>query len=445
MKLRRLPILARIPTAGRLLLLAAVLLASISLPPGVRAAETRRDPVWGGVVKDPPGWLSMSGQVGALDSAYEFEGVAGHLINGGTVDASACPNGGLKTDGEANGCGLKAALPKVVEWQNQFDAAILATSQRTSVPPILMKNIFAWESQLWPVTVYVNTSEFGLGHLTEMGADSALRWNPSFYAEVCAKSFAAENCEKAYGDQPLTMQSALRGVVVQQVRADCGTCAYGLDLSLAKSSTDVFAQVLLANAHFVRLAIQGTTGKSAADVLTYEDFWKFTLASYNAGPGCFSAGLQRTVGDHAALEWRNLAARLEPGCRGSIPYVKFVSDTTAYRREAGPGAAPSPTATLAPGTGTATPGTVTPSPSQTTGTPTLTATPAGTETPSESATETPAPSGTPEATATASLTKVSTPTETLAGTATDTPAVTPTPTGDLSDTRAHRDRRDARR
>jgi len=450
---------------ARLSLLASVLLGVVLAPLSVSATDSRRDPIWGGTVKNAPAWLSMPDDASQLYSEYQLETLAGHLITYGAVNASNCPDSGLLPTGEADACGLKAALPIAHEWQNQFNAAILSTSQESGVPPILLKNIFAWESEFWPVTVYINTSEYGFGHLTEMGADSALRWNALFYDEICAKSFAAETCAKGYTDQPETIRAALRGVVVQQVRVDCAACSYGLDLPLAQRSIPVFAQVLLANASFVKQTVDVMTGQPASDILTYEDFWKFTLTSYNAGPGCFNDALASLVRGGSALTWKNLSSRMEPGCRGAIKYVEYVSDAGAYHPEDDPSltgvptpvstdtATGSETVTIEPGvspTGTPTDqptDTLTPSASDTftpqstpTATPTVGATDLGTTpTPTDAAStpaaETPTDGGptptdrTQTATPTGNYSDSPTPT----GMSTDNPTLESTPTGTATD------------
>ena len=151
---------------------------------------------------DGTAWLEMVDKPNELYTEYSLARLSGHLITYGAVDASGCENGGLNSDGNATDCGMKAAQPFANDWQNRFNSAILATSKQENVPPRLLKNIFAWESQFWPETIFVNTYEYGLGHITFNGADSALRWDPALYDEICATSFSKEFCSKEYGDQP---------------------------------------------------------------------------------------------------------------------------------------------------------------------------------------------------------------------------------------------------
>ena len=322
----------------------ATVVSNVFVPSGVSAgndpqpagcfakngAGERKDPLWGAIVKDAPAWLEMPNDPHQLYSEYKFAGLAGRLIAYKVVDASDCPANGFLPNGAANECGLLRALPAVFEWQNRFNAAILATSQETGVPPILLKNLFAWESQFWPRTVFVHTYEYGLGHITEMGADSALRWNAPFYDDICADSFSADTCKKPYAGQPANIRAALMGVAIQQVNADCANCPNGLDLTLAESSIPVFAQTVLANASLVKQYVSGLTGRPAAELVEYEDLWKFTLASYNAGPGCFTIALSRTLNARLPLDWKNLSTQLDPGCQGAINYVNFISQSDYY-------------------------------------------------------------------------------------------------------------------
>jgi len=367
-----------------------------------------------------PGWLQMLDSPDQLYSEYSLDTLAGRLIIYGVVLAPDCPNGGLLESNRANECGIQRAMPEMIEWQNRFNASILAASKQTGVPPILIKNIFAWESQFWPQTIFINTYEYGLGHLTEMGADSILRWNQSFYESICKESFSAENCKSYYIDLSPAMQAALRGVVTQHVNADCSNCTYGLDLDRADRSIPIFANTLLANARVVKYYIQIYTGKSASDVVSEEDLWKFTLSSYNAGPGCFKSALVHTYYANQSVNWKNLSSNFDPACRGAIGYVKFVSKTDQYHPEDAPPLQPTVTATEA------TPTTVTEAP-------TVSATPTEAE-----ATATPEPDLSPTAVSTEMGTATAeTPIEdsaTPSSTPSDTPAASWTPDSSVTET-----------
>ena len=170
-----------------------------------------------------------------LYTEYELPTLAGHLINDGVAAAQGCQGGGLKADRTANPCGVQRAQPAVFTWQNSFNADIIAASQQTGVPPIFLKNIFAWESQFWPRTIFINTWEYGMGHMTTMGADSLLRWNYPYYDSFCNAHLSKGQCNTVYVDQDDYTQATLQGLVMIEVNADCSGCADGLDLQTRPS------------------------------------------------------------------------------------------------------------------------------------------------------------------------------------------------------------------
>jgi predicted CXXCH cytochrome family protein len=422
---------------SRMFLIGLVLVNMIFFPHMVQASAqlSARDPIWNARMNDAPAFLRMLDDSHKLYSEYKLSTLAGHLINYGLVDAQGCPWGGLQSNHKANDCGVQRAMSAAEVWQNRFNADIITASQKTGVPPILIKNIFIWESQFWPQTIFINTSEFGLGHMTEMGADSLLRWNYPFYDSFCNANLPSDQCQKVYVEEPDYIQAILRGLVIQKVNADCSGCTYSLDLTRAENSIPVFANTLVANANLVKHYIKLYTGSNASDTSGYEDLWDFALASYNAGPGCFRDALSRTVYSNLSLTWKNLSSKLDPACKGSIDYVTFISKTDQYRPQDDPTINPTVTPTLSVPTST-------PAPTQTVSAQTPTPTIAQTKiiptaisgTPSSQPTATsgvPSGSETPVATSTIDATVA-------AGTPTVTPTksslVSPSPTVSISPT-----------
>lgn len=402
--------------ALQLILVGVLLLSSLLAPVGAQAGRllTERDPIWGAPLGDLPAWLQPAQHPDKLYSHYELSVLSGRLIAAQLVDASDCPANGYLPGGAANPCGVERARAEVIRWQNQFNAAIHAASAQTGVPPVLLKNIFAWESQFWPQTHFVNTYEYGLGHLTEGGADSLLRWNSDYYRELCRQNFWDDTCKKPYADQPTWLRAALRGVVVQRVNASCAECANGLDMELAGRSVSTFANTVLANANFVGLYINYNTGRTTNTPVSYEDLWKFTLVSYNAGPGCFQTAFWRTRNLGQPMTWENLSSQLDPACQGAVDYVAFASNTENYAPPPVPELPPTPTPEAPTAIPTDSTAQVTPEPT------------AGVETPTSESTGTPATTTeTPVTTDTPATT-----TETPA--ATDTPATTETPTSEAT-------------
>jgi len=299
-------------------------------------------------VGGPPLWLSSPDHPDGLISSEPYYYLAGSLIREGIVDASSCPYGGLQDNEVASQCGLEAARPAINDWQNQFDAEIIKVSNETGVPSQLMKNIFSRESQFWP-GFSANYKEAGLGHLSDLGADTVLLWNPSFFSQFCPLILDTTVCQKGFGNLDMAEQEMLRGALVQKVNAACPECPEGIDLRQANFSISVFARSLLANCEQVSQILFNQTRKPAGEVSLYEDLWRFTLVNYNAGSGCLSNAIELASQNNYPLIWENVIQFLEPGvCQFSIDYVEDI----AFMAEA---PAPTPTPTLLPPIQTPTP------------------------------------------------------------------------------------------
>lgn len=275
-------------------------------------------------VGGPPAWLSSPEHPEALITTQPYYYLAGNLIDQGLVDADVCQNGGLEAPGIANQCGLESARPAINEWQNQFDAEIIQVAQNTGVPAQLLKNIFSRESQFWPgfSGSYI---EAGLGHLSDLGADTVLLWNPSFFRQFCPLILETSRCQQGFGNLDIAEQEMLRGALVQNVNAACPECPQGIDLRQANFSISVFSRSLLANCEQVGQILYNHTQRQAGEVSIYEDLWRFTLVNYNAGPGCLAQAIQAALDSNAPLTWDNVQKFLEPGaCQASIDYVEDI-------------------------------------------------------------------------------------------------------------------------
>lgn len=360
-----------------------------------------------------PQWLNAPASSADLSSNIPYNYLAANLIIQGMVNATACPGGGLNSDGSANACGLEISAPAVREWQNRFDELIFAVAQDNNVPAQLLKNLFSRESQFWP-GVFRNGQDVGLGQLTGDGADTALLWNPSFYSQFCPLVLDKSLCEsKGYANLKPKYQDMLRGALVGSVDARCTDCPLGLDLSRADFSVGVFAHTLLANCEQAGKIVQDITAKKPGLVVSYETMWRFTLVNYNAGAGCLYEAVKQAYQPSAEipLDWAGVSGALDQACSGAVSYVDDISRDV--------GVTPNPDVTATP-TSTAQPTSsvnpiVTPSPTLNVK-PTLTATPNTTEEPT--AIETP--------TATVTLTDAETPTPTVTP-PTETPTSTITP------------------
>jgi len=275
-------------------------------------------------VGGPPEWLTTPKRAKDLKTRIPYNYLAANLILAGLVDASECDNGGLLPDSYgANTCGVTAAYPAVIKWQNRFDRLILKTAKETKVPAQMLKRLFARESQFWPSLS--EDYDTGLGQLTINGADTTLLWNEAFYEKFCPLALSSERCEKGYLHLDKDEQEALRIGLINTVNATCEDCPLGIDLSRADFSVNVFGHTLLANCEQAGRIVRNVSGKSPGEVASYEDLWKFTLVNYNAGPGCLGNAIQFTDDFNQELTWENVSANLFGVCSLSADYVEDIS------------------------------------------------------------------------------------------------------------------------
>ncbi len=275
-------------------------------------------------VGGPPPWLTTPQNSEDLATDIPYSYLAGNLILQGIVDASDCPGGGLLSEGGANPCGLDISESVVVEWQNRFDALILDVANEAGIPAQLIKNLFARESQFWP-GIFKNTTEVGLGQLTKDGADTTLLWNPSFFEQFCPLILPNNACRKGYIHLNTEQQEILRAALVGSADVSCPDCPFGLDLSQADFSVNIFANTLLANCEQAGRIVRNVTKKAPGKAATYEDLWKFTLVNYNGGPGCLAYAIQETWSAKKTLDWSHVSGYVAEECPGAIDYVNDIS------------------------------------------------------------------------------------------------------------------------
>ncbi len=272
-----------------------------------------------------PEWLSTPEDITGLESDLTYTYLAGNLIQKGVVNASHCTDFGLDFQGHATACGLEAAQPAMIAWQNRFDGLIMKAAEETSVPAALIKRLFARESQFWP-GVFNEGTDVGLGQLTVEGADFAFLWNPVFFEQYCPLVLEEEICEDGYIHLDEEQEERLRGALVYSVNATCDTCPLGVDLTQADFSVSVFANTLLASCEQTGRVVYNNTGLMAGDAVSYEDLWKFTLVNYNAGAGCLGLAIDETRSLNQVLNWENLSQNLTYVCMGTKDYVNDISE-----------------------------------------------------------------------------------------------------------------------
>ena len=273
-----------------------------------------------------PEWLSTPEDAAFLATEEPYSYLAGRLIAEGAVDASSCPSGGLLSNGYADNCGLELAMPEVIIWQNQFDDQIMQVANDLKVPAQLLKNLFAQESQFWP-GVYRQPNEFGLGQITDNGADALLLWNPSFYNQFCPLVLNEDQCSVGYLKLDEADQAILRGALANSADADCATCEFGIDLTVTDTSISLVAHTMLANCEQVAQIVYNATGQIAGEVSSYEELWKFTIADYHVGPGCLSYAMYTTWASKSPMDWEHVSTHFTEPCGTVIPYVDQVIST----------------------------------------------------------------------------------------------------------------------
>ncbi len=270
-----------------------------------------------------PQWLSTPSDHNLLATNTAFVFLAGELIRNDKVDTSGCIDHGLQPNGAASQCGLEAARSLVNDWQDQFDQEIFSAAQAHNIPAQLLKNLFAQESQFWPGQTV--KFEYGLGQITEQGADTTLLWNLEFYGQFCPLVLHEETCSKGYAFIGDENQALLRGALASQSGALCPTCDLGIDLSHAQTTIDVFAQTLVANCAQVAFISGDITGLKPGVTSSYEDLWRFTLASYNAGPYCLATAINAAWRQNRVLDWATVSSKFTRGCASAIEYVDRVT------------------------------------------------------------------------------------------------------------------------
>lgn len=272
-------------------------------------------------IGEPPAWLSTPVDPALLATETPYYYLAGRLIANGVVDASACPSAGLQPNGYADECGMQAALPQVIEWQNRFDAQILEVAKQVTIPAQLLKNIFAQESQFWP-GAFKDPNEFGLGQLTDKGAETILLWDTRYFFQFCPTVLEHETCRRGYIYLSPEHQKLLRGALTNLVRADCVECETGLDLDNVHNSINLFAHLLVANCAQVSRIIYNASEQSPGQVSDYANLWRITAANYHVGPGCLSYAIYSAWTRREPLDWEHVSAYLTPICQSAIPYVE---------------------------------------------------------------------------------------------------------------------------
>jgi hypothetical protein len=181
-----------------------------------------------------------------------------------------------------------------------------------------------------------------LGQLNQLGVDVLLRRDPALYQQVCPSVLS--NCTSPYVSLPPVEQAMIRGALTSLTDASCPTCDYGLDIAKAKESVSLFARLMKANCEQVdtilALAIKPDPDADAATataavatvqaggsttLTSYEDYWRFTFASYHSGLSCLQEAVTATKKEKLDVTWENVSDKLK--CKGGADYVDGFMET----------------------------------------------------------------------------------------------------------------------
>jgi hypothetical protein len=277
--------------------------------------------IWGN--KPPlvlPEWLTTPPNAEGLYSDEKYVLLASHLISEGIVNSGDCPSGGLTPDGVANSCGMEKAYAKVIFWQNQFDQYIYSAAQVNQIPAVMIKRLFAQETQFWPPNSMA-PGAYGIGNVRSPGIEPLFLWNYEIYQNTCQDVYS-QSCTQPYSKLPLENQQILRGYfITHYIDTYCATCLNSIDLDKTKRSIDFFAKLIVANCFQVNQILNNNGFSSPT--LSYEDAWRLTLANYTVGPTCINNGLQQ-MDVSKGFYWENFDNRLGSNCNADI-YINSIT------------------------------------------------------------------------------------------------------------------------
>jgi len=130
------------------------------------------------------GLLKQPKNAAELASTEKYYLLAGKLLWYGYAKPTECEglSGVNAQNGSATECGLRSAAEELYAWQNRLDDAIYSASLVYNVPPRLLKNLIAAETQFWPWTG--ESGEVGLIQITEQGADLVMRYTLEGYHQL---------------------------------------------------------------------------------------------------------------------------------------------------------------------------------------------------------------------------------------------------------------------
>lgn len=260
-------------------------------------------------------WIYVPESADELYTEVRYGFLAGQLIANGVVDASDCPARGLRTDGYANACGMDRAMPTVIIVQNLLNEPILQAFYDVGVPPVLLKQLIAIESQFWPTRF--DPWHYGYGHLTNIGIRNAMQWNTNLYRKLCPPGVA--DC---------VTDIAAAESILQSLIATCPSCEYGISIPVAERSVDILAEALLGYCFQTARLVFNASAWHSSLVVDYGSIWKLTLINYNVGPQCAYDAVEKAfAAAQGPLRWSDLAANVQGDfCRRGLTYANQITE-----------------------------------------------------------------------------------------------------------------------
>jgi hypothetical protein len=263
-------------------------------------------------------WVYAPLNASELHTEEDYFFLAGQLIKSGAVNAGDCPAAGMGArEGFANACGMAAARPLVIQIQNAYDEAILQAWRDVGVPPILLKQMIRYESQFFPGQW--GLVHFGLGHMTYLGARTALEWNRSLFNEIC--TYSGNNCDPFYID-------LLSNTLINLMNASCPSCSMGIDLPKAQNSVHYLAETLLGYCNQTSQIVYNATKLHSSYTVGYSTIWKLTLMNYNVGPICVLNAVKNTYDwTQGPMKWSDIVRSVDSQeCSRGVIYADQITE-----------------------------------------------------------------------------------------------------------------------
>ncbi len=268
---------------------------------------------WGVEDNTGPSWADFPPFPFDLNTQIPLHHLAARLITMGVVDTRSCPAGGLSADMDwPNACGLEKVHDQMIAWQNQFDESIWTAANQIGIPPKIIKTLIEVESQFWPGNSRFYVDEYGLGQMNQLGVDVLLRNNYDLYQQACKAILPS--CIMPYVSLPPDQQALVRGVFMAAQDATCPTCQYGVDLTKAKQSIPIVAEILRSNCDQAKSVLDARSATT-----DYESYWKFTLLTYHSGQTCLADAVKAVKQADETVDWEHVGPQVK--CQGGRKYV----------------------------------------------------------------------------------------------------------------------------